>query len=665
MTIFDLIVEEVLNEISPEQAYENFYNKLPREDFDKIVSANGKFDGLVKFLLNEYMEKNTTFEECIELIKAYKSIDNKARITISDKIKKKEYESLDEFIYDLTHTEEITRLSKSSLIKNGYVEIARLGNWVLTATLTYEANKKHFGYTQWCTASDRLGNYDGYMQFKNYTIDSDSSLIQLTNITNKGETYQLQINKFGNFGQICNVKDNSMSGADIKQILGYNNFESLIKIIDDNYREWIINTRKLAETEEEYQASMEKYLDAKIKRREAKKRRLQEESKQLNIRLCQEVEKKFDEFKEKKLYENLDFVNSLSTFDEIYNDNNIEKIEQYFSTHNNALILSLNYMPNGLIIAPIIVKVPYYYGCNEDSLSIEKRLDVNYSSWWDFDNVRGYVTNGVTIIAEEGDENGLFKRIIRVAFEINCTGGFYIADSVNGLLGNRAFCFGADSNKGLLYLPSNGKTYKLICNPLHYSVFNTGDMTILQSYDQYFVFSKFCEEVLDYEYSHRCSSECGHMCVLTHQGEKFSTLYTDNKLLEGGKLVINDKVDFLTGYSLIRKGGAFAIATTLSDRKFGIIADKERNSVYTVFDIKESSEPISLFCDGDSLVYTRFENGLMYYDIRTQQYFLIKENEKVECDVYGNPIGEQQTQDKTPPQNYRRVRLPLEKKKAT
>lgn len=639
MTIFDLIVEDVLNEISPEQAYENFYNKLPREDFDKIVSANGKFDGLVKFLLGEYMENNTTCEECIGLIKKYKSIENNVRIAISNKIKGKEYDSIDELIYDLTHTEEITRLSKSSLIKNGYEEIARIGNWILTATFTYEANRKYFGYTQWCTASDRLGNYDGYEQFVYYTVDSIGALIQMTSEKDKNITYQMQITKFGTFGQICDVKDNSMSSLDLKKCLYDNTFDSLTSIIKENYMSWIKNTKELHKTEEEYQISMQKYWDAKLKRREAKKRRLEEESKQLNIRLCQETEKKYNELKDSKLYENLDFLNSLKTFSEVYSGDNVEEFEEYFKTHYGAIILEEQYLPNNLLLVEIIVKVPYYYRCN-DSVVLEKYPDCDYTSWYNYD-INDYTTKGFAIIVEEGDENS-FKRFIRSAFDIDSKGGFYFCDSLSSKLNNKALFFSVNANKGIMYLPSNGKTYKLVSEPFHYGLINSGENIILHTSNQFFIFSGFMKELLDYENSYRCSTEIKNICVINHFKENNSILYTDNDILYGGKLVIDDKIEYLTNYSSL-KCGIFVMASTFSGRNFGIIIDTLKKDIYTVFNRKEDSNAMSMFCDGDNYIYTiTKDKNILFFDVRTKQYFITVEGEKKECDMYGNLIGQPQ-----------------------
>lgn len=635
MTIFDLIVEDALNEISPEQAYDNFYNSIPREDFNKIVEANGKFDALVKFLLGEYMKDNTNLEECLELIKVYKTIDNKARITVSDKLKKKDYESIDELIYDLTHTEEITRLSKSSLIKNGYEEIARIGNWILTATFTYEANRKYFGYTQWCTASDRLGDYDGYEQFVYYTVDSIGALIQMTSEKDKNITYQMQITKFGTFGQICDVKDNSMSSLDLKKCLYDNTFDSLTSIIKENYMSWIKNTKELHKTEEEYQISMQKYWDAKLKRREAKKRRLEEESKQLNIRLCQETEKKYNELKDSKLYENLDFLNSLKTFSEVYSGDNVEEIEEYFKTHYGAIILEEQYLPNNLLLVEIIVKVPYYYRCN-DSVVLEKYPDCDYTSWYNYD-INDYTTKGFAIIVEEGDENS-FKRFIRSAFDIDSKGGFYFSDSISTALKNRAFCFSTDSTKGLLYLPSNGKTYKLEAEPFHYGIVETGDNIILHTSKQFFIFSNNMKELLDYECSYRCATEIRKICVISHAKDNNSVLYTDNSILYGGKLVINEKIEFLTNFSTI-SCGAFVMASTFNGRNFGIIIDMLKNNIYTVFDREDDSKAISMFCDGDNYVYTvTKEKSILFFDVRTRKYFISTEGGKEECDMYGNII---------------------------
>lgn len=634
--MFDLIVEEVLNEISPEQAYDKFYNSIPIEDFNKIVEANGKFDALVKFLLGEYMKENTNLEECLELIKVYKTIDNKARITVSDKLKNKDYETIDELIYDLTHTEEITMFSKSSLIKNGYEEIARIETWILTATYTYEANRKHFGYTEWCTASDRLGNYDGYKQFLYYTVDPDCALIQITNVNDKKVTYQIRVDEAGILRTICDVSDTSMPPRGLMSRLNNNVYDSLLSIIRKNYKYWINKTKELSKTEEEFQLSMEKQLDAKMKRFEAKKRRVTEEAKQLNIQITKETEKKYNELKESKLYENLDFLNSLRMLGELYSGNNVEEITEYFNTHHNAIIFNIEYLSNYLVLATIIVKVPFYYRCS-DSARLEKIPVSDYNSWCDFsDEHIGYVTKGFSVIAEEGDEK-LFKSFVRSAFEINNKGGFYFCESISHKLNNRALFFSVNDNNGMMYLPSNGQTYNLVKEPSHYSVIKSGEYIMLCSNSQFFVFSKFMKELLYYEESYGSCIVGNKMCIISHDKENRSVLYTDNDILYGGKLVLNDKIIDLSNYNLLSTG-VFVVATTNEGRNFGIVIDTERNVIYTVFDAKEETKRAAIFCHSSNSICKTVGKFLIIFDVIQHKYFIPINGEVKECDMYGNLI---------------------------
>ena len=50
--MFNSIVENVLNEINANDAYEKFYSALPSEDYFNLVNMYGKFDNLIKFILN-------------------------------------------------------------------------------------------------------------------------------------------------------------------------------------------------------------------------------------------------------------------------------------------------------------------------------------------------------------------------------------------------------------------------------------------------------------------------------------------------------------------------------------------------------------------------------------------------------------------------------------
>ena len=216
MTLFEEI-SGMLTEISAEDAYAKFYNKVPKEEFDKIVNAYGKFDAFVKFILKGLMEDLLSTEECLEIIEKYKALENKARIMISDKIKSNEYTTPDDLIYDLDHQDELVKNTKSGLSKNGYAVLYENENWILTCTFTYEANHKYFGHTQWCTASDRMGRFDGYVYFKRYSLIHNAALFQITSKKNKNEVYQAQVDADLHFDEICDIYDNRVTYSELKE----------------------------------------------------------------------------------------------------------------------------------------------------------------------------------------------------------------------------------------------------------------------------------------------------------------------------------------------------------------------------------------------------------------------------------------------------------------
>ena len=354
----------MLTEISAEDAYAKFYSKIPKDDFDKIVNFYGKFDSIVKFILKGIMTWGMSTDECISILAKYKALNNKARIIISDKIKKNEYSDIEEFIDDINNEENLIKNTKSGLSKNGYEVLYKDENWILTATYTYEANHKYFGYTHWCTASDRLGSYDGYEYFLEYT--NGEALLQITNATNKNETYQLEATKQGRHlevSQICDIKDTSMDFAELKGIVG----DEIFFIIDQKLQMCIDKTRSMKYDEKVYQESMEKQLEERKKRVKIRAQQIKEKAKQLNFEIAQKILQNARTIEIENLQMDANFLNSLSKLSKYskYDLANVEETDPQFfkdaEANKNAFIGQMKFISENIAIVYIIVKTPIIY----------------------------------------------------------------------------------------------------------------------------------------------------------------------------------------------------------------------------------------------------------------------------------------------------------------
>lgn len=184
--MFDSIVESVLNEISAEDAYNKFYNFMDKKLFDQVVMANnGKFDKLVRFLMDAIKEDKICCQDACVILREYNNADNEVRMAVKTKFDKGEYKSPTDIIRDIDFFVKNGVMTNKSIQKMGYVILYDDEKEKLTYTTTYEANHHYYGHTKWCTASDRMGRYDGWLYFLYYTLNS----IEYTNVNDLKDAY--------------------------------------------------------------------------------------------------------------------------------------------------------------------------------------------------------------------------------------------------------------------------------------------------------------------------------------------------------------------------------------------------------------------------------------------------------------------------------------------
>lgn len=268
------ILEGLVTEISSEAAYSRYYGSIPKSTYDAVVAGRPNVDKTVQFILNSLRDGDMSEEEAVRLSKGLVSADNTTRQVILNRFRGGEYSNALEMLYDMESYD--AEASKSALIKNGYVVIARSGMWVLTCTTTYEANHKYFGGTQWCTASDRLGRYDGYSMFCNYT--NDACLIQLScgDASHPFPEYQFVVYTNGKFGTICNAGNNVVSVDNfIMSVSDY--WNDLPEIITQASNKMVAATEQMKPIEKKYQQIRDEYIARRRNIEKAKKEKRRQE----------------------------------------------------------------------------------------------------------------------------------------------------------------------------------------------------------------------------------------------------------------------------------------------------------------------------------------------------------------------------------------------------
>ena len=243
--MFDKIVESVLNEISAEDAYNKFYNTLPRDAFFNLVNEYGKFDNLMKFVMNAISENKNRFEDAANFVKLYKTAKNESRIAFLKNFKEGKYDDITDLIYALKEFEENGVETLKKFQEGGLVIVRDDEELRITYTTTYEANHHFYGKSSWCTASDRLGRFDGWLYFLSYILgveyvevkenyedlqyyDVDNCLLQITE-KKQNKTYQLQVDEYGDVGTACDFSDKSVSTTIYSNVINHLRENGILK----------------------------------------------------------------------------------------------------------------------------------------------------------------------------------------------------------------------------------------------------------------------------------------------------------------------------------------------------------------------------------------------------------------------------------------------------
>ena len=349
MNLFETITKEILLEISADDAYEKFYSSIPREDFDKIIASNnGKFNALVKILLNGILDKTIFKKDAIETLNLYNSLENKFRIFVSNKIKNKEYDSVNDLISDVycASNGKINVITQKELYSNGFIKISEDEEYIATCTTNYASSHHFYGDSKWCTASDRFGQYDGFEYYSKYitnTIDYDEDdydednydvifwkdknikaeavLVQFVKKDNRSKSMQVQMANYDHFLCGCFFNDDPINE---EYFFDYfvKNHEELFKQVTNQLPQLINLTKEQRNIELEYELSRDEYVEKRreleSRRREIRFREARAVCENKNKEQEEKVIEAFNQIVSSKKYLDADYINMLHDLDQIF-----------------------------------------------------------------------------------------------------------------------------------------------------------------------------------------------------------------------------------------------------------------------------------------------------------------------------------------------------------
>ena len=313
MGLFNLIFESVINEIRSEDAYARFYNSIPKDVYDAITGGQENIDKFIQFFLNCVRDKKSSADEAIEAINGFKEADQLVKNKVKNKISAGEYEDALDVVADIKYLSSGGAvLSRKKFAKEGYIKLGENERWLCTCTTNYCANNHYYGDSHWCTASDRMGRYDGFHYFKSYSVNSDCALIQYKwkgSVYSNNESdevdktlldpengftgqaipkqyseFQVQVDLDGEVKQLCDFADISQYTETLQKFIG----RDMFNILNDTEKLsfCIKKTKEQSEIEDKYQDAIYESLMKKKEKRQreldAKVGRLRVECEQLN-----------------------------------------------------------------------------------------------------------------------------------------------------------------------------------------------------------------------------------------------------------------------------------------------------------------------------------------------------------------------------------------------
>ena len=403
--MFNKIFESVLNEISAEDAYNKFYNTLPRDDFFNLVNEYGKFDNLMKFVMNSISNNKNRFEDAMNFVKLYKSAKNEARIAFLKNFKEGKYDDITDLIYALTEFEENGVETLKKFQEGGLVVVRDDEDLKITYTTTYEANHHFYGKSSWCTASDRLGRYDGWIYYLSYIfgmeyltiIDEyeylqedytiDNCLLQITD-KKKGQIYQFQVDEYGEVGTACDFNDKSVSTTLYADIINHLKENGILKgAINETTSSFL--------KEYPYQRKKDEYI---ISKRERNERMIAEMEENFRIQSIQFAESKktfimqqVDKVFNSNLLENTSFIERIVRFTNKCQNTFEERDEMAQELEEEAKAIGYLYVSSSIMVNDnvFIIKLTPIFGMVKDIVYGQNGIpffgDIFNDDYWQYE----------------------------------------------------------------------------------------------------------------------------------------------------------------------------------------------------------------------------------------------------------------------------------------
>ena len=217
----------IISEISSSDAYNKFYKDFATpEQWNLLMAGAPTMTPLHKTAL-EAMKNDGQWDDDLSRIvnKAWRTLDEDGKKYLLDIInmsrargKKWLVPSLIRFIKD---TMKMPYHTEVKFADNGLLKLYEDNDVLVTCTLTYAAEKKYYGDSHWCTASDIAGRFDGREMFLNYTEDG-GCLVQFVCKKDRTKSIQAQFYADGNYEEIRDFFDHEASMQNIYELFNGN-----------------------------------------------------------------------------------------------------------------------------------------------------------------------------------------------------------------------------------------------------------------------------------------------------------------------------------------------------------------------------------------------------------------------------------------------------------
>ena len=187
-----------LNEITAARAYTDFYQDIPKEAYDSLMTGSANMTPFHKMVLDCY-KNGITDENGLRTageIWSNASRDAQQYLVTSAK-EDADYvsnskEALNKFFADFKKMRHHTEKGFSNA---GLEVLYEDDNVRITCTKSYHASKANYGASHWCTASGVDGEGNGFSYFQAHT--TNGVLIQLVDKNNIENSFQIEYGYFG------------------------------------------------------------------------------------------------------------------------------------------------------------------------------------------------------------------------------------------------------------------------------------------------------------------------------------------------------------------------------------------------------------------------------------------------------------------------------------